>query len=89
MTKQSIQIDLTNEEKTAVLKYADLFIFDEQTKSDLNNKRKKWIHFTHTQLELVIGELSYHFNRCKNDYQFHFLDNLIGHLEYHERISLE
>jgi len=46
MTKPTILVDLNKEEKSAILEYADFFIRDEQTKADLNNKRKKWIHFT-------------------------------------------
>ena len=87
MEKPTIQVDLNNEEKSAVLEYADFFITDEKTKSDLSNKRKKWIHFTLDELTEVIGELSYYFNRCKSDYQFHFLDQLISHLEYYERLN--
>jgi hypothetical protein len=29
----------------------------------------------------VIGELSYHYNRCRNAYKSELLDELIGHLE--------
>ncbi len=89
MTKPTIQVNLNKEEKSAVLEYTDFFIRDEQSKAYLNNKRKKWIHFTLDELTEVIGELSYYFNHCKSDYQFHFLDQLICHLEYYERLNKE
>lgn len=85
MTKQYIQVDLSKDEKEAVSKYAGFVMSDENTKIDLDNKRKKWIRFVPYELTLVIGELSYHFNRSNNDYQFYLLDQLIGHLENCEK----
>ena len=79
-----IEIDLDKEEKQAILKHANFFIMDKITKADLENNRKKWIRFKQDNLPEIIGELSYHFNRCKSDYQFHLLDQLIMHLEYFE-----
>lgn len=81
MDTKYIEVDLTQEEKEAVLKYAGFFTMDKNTTADLSNKRKKWIRFSSYELSDVIGELSYHFNRCQSDYQFYFLDELIGHLE--------
>lgn len=85
MPKEYIKVDLTQDEKEAILEYAGFFIFDEETKNDLKNKRKKWINFSKSQLTNVIGELSYYFNRSKSDFQFYFLDQLISHLEYYEK----
>jgi len=52
---------------------------------DLTNKRKTWIRFTRYELSDAIGELSFHFNRTKSDYQFKLLDELITHLENHDQ----
>ncbi len=81
MTDEYIEVDLTKEEKETILKHADFFITDKSTKKDLLNKRKKWIRFTSYDLNEIIGELSYYFNRTKNDYDYYVLDELIGHLE--------
>ena len=85
MTKDYIEVDLTPEEKAAILEYAGFFVMDETTKADLSNKRKKWIRFSKFAISDIIGELSYCFNRCKDNDLFHFLDELIGHLECYER----
>lgn len=85
MASEYIYVDLDKEEKEVVLKYASFFVADEITKSDLLNKRKKWIQFKQYALSDVIGELSYHFNRCEDDYLFQLLDQLIGHLENYEK----
>ncbi|MEJ2045015.1 MAG: hypothetical protein P8X89_17245 [Reinekea sp.] len=84
MTKEYIKVDLSHDEKEAILEYAGFFIFEEETKNDLKNKRKKWISFTKSQLTNVIGELSYYFNRSKSDSEFYFFDQLISHLEFYE-----
>ena len=89
MAQDFIAVDLTQEEKSAVLKYAGFYITDQGTKADLANARKKWIRFRKYELSNAIGELSYTFNRCGNDFLFHFLDELIGHLEYYERQAKE
>jgi hypothetical protein len=81
MTTEFIEVDLNNEEKQAILEHADFFVTEEVTKKDLQNKRKKWIRFTADEINDVVGELSYYFNRTKNDQEFYFLDELIGHLE--------
>jgi len=85
MTNEYIEVDLDKEEKIAILKYASFFVSDPTTHNDLLNKRKKWIRFNRYALSDVIGELSYHFNRYKSDYQFYFLDQLISHLENYEK----
>jgi hypothetical protein len=85
MSKEYIEIDLTPEEKAAILKHAGFFVMDEASKADLANGRKKWIRFTKYELSNIIGELSYYFNRCKDDSLFNFLDELICHLENYER----
>ena len=87
MAEKYIKVDLTQKEKAAVLKYADFFVVDEATRADLIHKRKKWIRFRRFALSDIIGELSYCFNRCKNDELFYLLDELICHLEYYERQS--
>jgi len=84
MAKEYINVDLTYNEKSAVLKYAGFLVMNETTKADLSSKRKKWIRFSKSDLSNVIGELSYYFNRCKEDDLFSFLDELISHLEYYE-----
>ena len=85
MTRGFIKVDLSKDEKEAILEYASFFVMNETTKSDFANKRKKWIRFSPYELTNIIGELSYYFNRSKNDQQFHFLDQLICHLEYYEK----
>ena len=85
MANEYVEIDLTPEEKLAVLEYAGFWVLDETTKADLFNRRKKWIRFSKFDLEYVIGELCYYFNRCKDNTLFYFLDELISHLEYYER----
>ncbi|MGB5446169.1 MAG: hypothetical protein WBM99_11750 [Psychromonas sp.] len=85
MTNEYLQVDLSQDEKEAILKHAVFVMTNKTTKIDLENKRKKWIRFTPYDLTQVIGELSYHFNRSKSDYQFYFLDQLISHLEQFER----
>jgi hypothetical protein len=85
MTREYVVVDLDNEEKQAILKYASSFVMDQITKGDLLNKRKKWIRFNRHALPDVIGELSYHFNRCKDNELFHFLDQLIDHMEGYEK----
>ncbi|MEM7534220.1 MAG: hypothetical protein AAF639_18715 [Chloroflexota bacterium] len=84
MGNEYIEVDLDNEQKTAILKYAPFFVMDEITKDDLNNRRKKWIRFKPQCLSDVIGELAYHFNRTKSNQLFYFLDELINHLESYE-----
>ncbi len=81
MAAEYMEVELNNNEKTAILKYASFFVMDEVTKSDLSNRRKKWIRFKPHALSEVIGELSYHFNRCKRGELFYFLDELICNLE--------
>lgn len=85
MAKQYVNVDLSQDEKEAIIKHANFMVSDEITKGDLQNKRKKWIRFTPSELTEVIGELSYYFNRSKDNYQFYFLDQLISHLEFYEK----
>jgi hypothetical protein len=85
MARDYIEVDLTQEEKATVLEYAGFFVMDEITKADLSNKRKKWIRFSKYAISDIIGELSYCFNRCNDDYLFNLLDELISHLEFYER----
>ena len=85
MKYEYIEVDLDSNEKEIILKLASFCIDDEYTKMDLNNGRKKWIRFRLYAISFIIGELSYHFNRCKNAYNLELLDELIGHLENIER----
>lgn len=85
MASEYIQVDLSRAEKDAILEHADFVLTDEMTKTDLENKRKKWIRFMPFDLTQVIGELTYHFNRANNDQQFFLLDELISHLEFYEK----
>lgn len=84
MEETYIEIDLTNEQKAAIIKYADFFVRDKITQADLINKRKKWIRFRPGTAREVAGELAYHFNRTKSNRLFHLLDELIDHLERYE-----
>ncbi|MFK7981957.1 MAG: hypothetical protein AB8G86_18405 [Saprospiraceae bacterium] len=84
MEEAYIEIDLNNEQKAAIVKYASFFIQDAATQADLANKRKKWIRFRSGVAREVAGELAYHFNRTKSNHLFHLLDELIDHLEYYE-----
>jgi len=85
MTEKTISVDLDSEQKAVILEYAAMLIYETETNEDLNNKRKKWIRFDQDTLCDVIGELSYYFNRCNDNYKFHMLDELISHLENFER----
>ncbi len=85
MSSEFILVDLDKEQKSIVLDKASFFIFDDETTKDLNNKRKKWIRFKCETLTDVIGELSYYYNRSKNEYESMVLDELICHLEYYEK----
>lgn len=84
MTDKIIKVDLTATQKEAVLKYAGFSLMTQESKQDLANPRKKWIRFTSYELKELVGELSYHFNRCKGDWTFYLLDELISHLEAHQ-----
>lgn len=84
MSNEFILVDLDEEQKSIVLDKASFYIFDDETKTDLNNKRKKWIRFKGTTLTDIIGELSYYYNRSKSDHESMLLDELICHLEYYE-----
>jgi len=85
MKDDFILVDLDKEQKSIVLDKASFYIFDDETKMDLNNKRKKWIKFKRTTITDIIGELSYYYNRSENKYESMLLDELICHLEYYER----
>jgi len=85
MKDDFILVDLDKEQKSIVLDKALFYIFDDETKMDLNNKRKKWIKFKRTTITNIIGELSYYYNRSKNEYESMLLDELICYLEYYER----
>jgi hypothetical protein len=80
-TAEFIEVDLHADEKQLVLELARFWITDEVTQADLKNGRKKWIRFRPHAVPEVIGELSYHFNRCKSAAKSELLDGLIGHFE--------
>jgi len=84
MPPKFIEIDLDNDQKAAILTYADFLILEAITRKDLANKRKKWIRFKPYDVTQIIGELAHHFNRSKSDDLFYFLDELICHLEAYE-----
>ncbi|MBO3706900.1 MAG: hypothetical protein J5X21_10920 [Candidatus Accumulibacter sp.] len=77
-----IEIDLHADEKKLILDLAGLWVTDATTQADLRNRRKKWIRFRRDVFSEVIGELSYHCNRCSNAYHLARLDALIDHLEH-------
>jgi len=85
MSDKFILVDLDKEQKSIVLDKASFYLFDDETKKDLNNKRKKWIRFKNVTITEIIGELSYYYNRSKNEYESMLLDELICHLEYYEK----
>jgi hypothetical protein len=85
MSDKYVLVDLDKEQKSIVLDKASFYIFDDETKEGLNNKRKKWITFKRTTITEIIGELSYHYNRSENKYESMLLDELICHLEYYEK----
>jgi len=76
-----IEVDLHADEKKLILELAGLWLRDETTQADLKNGRKKWIRFRRQVFSEIIGELSYHCNRCRNAHQLELLDTLIDHLE--------
>jgi hypothetical protein len=76
-----IEVDLHADEKKLILELAGLWVTDEITQADLRNPRKKWIRFRRDVFSEVIGELSYHCNRCRNAARSELLDALISHLE--------
>lgn len=81
MKHEYVEVDLNSDEKKIILELASFNINDEFTQTDLANIRKKWIRFRPNEISSIIGELSYHFNRCKNNNIYNILDELIGHLE--------
>lgn len=85
MNDQYVEVDLTSEEKKLIMKLASFFVTDEITQADLTNSRRKWVRFKTHAISEVVGELSYHFNRCNNSYMSELLDALICHLESHEK----
>jgi len=85
MRVELTEVELTNPEKKLILELASFLVTEPETIEDLNNVRRKWIRFTRASITDVIGELSYHFNRCKSERKSSLLDALICHLEVHER----
>lgn len=80
-TTEFIDIDLYPNEKKLILELAGFWVTDETTQADLNNGRKKWVRFKPYVVSELIGELSYHYNRCKSAAKSELLDALISHLE--------
>ncbi len=83
MSIKYIEIELTNDEKEAILNHSGFIITSDITKKDLSDKRSKWIRFNSTSLPDIIGELSYKCNRSRNDNEVFFLNDLASHLENH------
>lgn len=86
MDNPYIEVDLMNDDKKLILELASFYIMDKTTEADLKNPRKKWIRFTRETLTGIIGELSYHCNRCKKKSDVLRLDGLCEHLEIYERM---
>jgi len=84
MTETYINIDLSKDEKEAILEHCFFVLTEENTKNDLKNKRTTKIRFVSYDITSVIGELSYKFNRTNDEHQLCFLEELIGHMENHE-----
>jgi len=80
-TAEYIEVDLRAYQKKIVLEHAGFLVEDETTQADMKNGRKKWIRFRHDVVPEVIGELSYHYNRCKSAAKSELLDELIIHFE--------
>jgi hypothetical protein len=80
-TTKFVEIDLHANEKKLILELAGFWVTDETTQADLHNARKKWVRFEAHVVSEVIGELSYHYNRCKSAGKSELLDALISHLE--------
>ena len=76
-----IEIDLNAYEKKLILDLAGFWVTNEVTQADIKNSRKKWIRFTPYEVAKIIGELSYHYNRCRSASKSALLDGLIVHLE--------
>ncbi len=76
-----VEVDLHSAEKKLIRELASSYVRDAVTQADLANGRKKWVRFRSSMLDEIIGELSYHYNRCKSAAKSEQLDELIGHLE--------
>lgn len=77
----TIEIELHPVEKKLILELAPFVVSDEVTRADLGNGRKKWIRFRRHDVSQIVGELSYHYNRCRSASKSELLDELIVHLE--------
>ena len=71
-----IEVDLRADEKKLILELAGFWVTDETSLADLRNPRKKWIRFNPFVVSELIGELSYHYNRCTNAARSELLDAL-------------
>jgi len=80
-TVEFIEVDLHANEKKLILELAGFWVTDETSLADIKNGRKKGIRFKPHVVPEIIGELSYHYNRCRSAAKPEFLDGLIGHLE--------
>ena len=80
-TTEFLDVDLHANEKRLILELAGFWVTNETTLADFKNARKKWVRFEPYVLSELIGELSYHCNRCKSAAKSEFLDALISHLE--------
>ena len=76
-----IDVDLRADEKKLVLELAGFLVTDETPQADLKNGRRKWVRFKPYVASELIGELSYHYNRCRSAAKSELLDELISHLE--------
>lgn len=76
-----VEVDLHSTEKKLIRDLASFYVRDDVTQADLANGRKKWLRFRSTTIDEIIGELSYHYNRCESAAKSEQLDELIVHLE--------
>jgi hypothetical protein len=76
-----IGVDLHPHEKKLILELAGFWVTDETTLADFKNGRKKWIRIKPYVVNELVGELSYHYNRCRSAAKSELLDALICHLE--------
>ena len=61
-----VEVDLHSAEKKLIRELASFYVRDEVTQADLANGRKKWVRFRPSTIDEIIGELSYHYNRCRS-----------------------
>lgn len=80
-TDDYIEVELHAHEKKLILELAGFWVMDETTLADFRNQEKEWVRCKPYLVSELIGELSYHYNRCRSAAKSELLDALIIHLE--------